>query len=827
MQKKSSFRFTFLVLLNAAIVIVATVGQSNVSRAATVAQVNVSKGATCSLKKSSVSPSPISDLARNVAVRIEIKRKGGIGFGSGVIIAKKAISEKRWLYTVLTADHVLFETPIAPLGSTYVFDSKFQDDKTYAPVQLMLITPNGMEECELQKADVIRLRDDSILGVDMALVKFESSEEYTVATLKSTTKPLDLTSVYGWPGKTNGITDGKLSNGVILGLGEIDYLGHARKGYTMRYNASTARGMSGGPVFDETGKYVIGLHGLSADPDPLTESPQIDLSGAFAPSKQFIAASRGIPINVFLDQIPGGKLNSGSNSFFANIDKSLVEGRQAPGVAEIAQPSDTNPYVLGIKSFAKKDYSAAITALQAAITSLDQQKEKAANEEDKNQINKQIGLIHVVIGDAYHKLGNDKDAKAQYTLAQSLGESTNLEATIHQVSIDSDNKDYKSAEKVLTDKINSLEKLEDEVNTPPILYLLRARFRGTLGTPKATAEKQEDINRAKQLAIVKNDRIALVAVGIFLRDQTSDLEKAFEVWEKAVLPFDQRDSTDKGDMNSYLEIGSYLNRIGRSEDALKFWKRLSDNYPTNPDVQRRLSIVYEQFKYKDEAFKKLDDAITLQSKTPEGPKPEIFEQAAETRSRFSDKGKAVEYWKQARDLYIAEKRYPEANAIAKKLCSASPSDCPSLTEAVKPPATNGGTNLPQQSAAFICERTSNQTILRREGSSRVMITWKSAAFAPNYPSDLRCRQVSERLERYEKNHRLSSESITYGTWSPGYTALCLRDEATAKCARDGLILTLEKDENPDQKLREFQKAIKAITSGSNITPLLKSLPKPE
>jgi tetratricopeptide (TPR) repeat protein/S1-C subfamily serine protease len=178
--------------------------------------------------------------ARQMTVRIE----NSGGSGSGVIIAREGSS-----YYVLTAKHVLQD---------YETDRKFTNHQ--------IITYD--QDRQNVTGTVVAA------GVDLAVVKFDSSNSYPLARLSGyTTKDDDLAFVGGFPGRdkiNSPLWQWQLNPGFIFSqetgkLRTQDNLSFSN-GYDLIYSSISYGGMSGGPVFDTNGN-VIGIHGKTEGAD--------------------------------------------------------------------------------------------------------------------------------------------------------------------------------------------------------------------------------------------------------------------------------------------------------------------------------------------------------------------------------------------------------------------------------------------------------------------------------------------------------------------------------------------------------------------------------
>ena len=167
-----------------------------------------------------LNPTDLNTIASEITVRIDGPRGG-----SGVIIEKKGN-----IYYVLTNWHV-----VNRVGEYEIITPDSQRHKVYY--------------------SLIRQIDD----IDLAIIPFESSQRYPVATVADS-NAVDIGSpihVGGWP--RSGSTLGQrlfLSTEGILTRRQSP-----RNGYTLVYTNLVRSGMSGGPILNEAGN-LIGINGL-------------------------------------------------------------------------------------------------------------------------------------------------------------------------------------------------------------------------------------------------------------------------------------------------------------------------------------------------------------------------------------------------------------------------------------------------------------------------------------------------------------------------------------------------------------------------------------
>ncbi|MFN6197618.1 MAG: tetratricopeptide repeat protein, partial [Dolichospermum sp.] len=221
--------------------------------------------------------------AKQITVRIDSSSGSN---GSGIIIAKEGD-----IYTVLTAAHVVCKPPDKP-GKC--------EPNTYK-----ILTVDGKQYPV--EPSTIKLEE----GVDLAVVKFTSRENYQVATLANyPTKDYEYMFTAGYPrlGEkspwrfTLGQIYSKERGSLTITPTKSDFNNNSSStaqsavsltgGYELVYSSITFGGMSGGPVLDSQGR-VIGIHGKTEG------ETTIDNNSSSQETIQ-LGNSLGIPVSTFL-----------------------------------------------------------------------------------------------------------------------------------------------------------------------------------------------------------------------------------------------------------------------------------------------------------------------------------------------------------------------------------------------------------------------------------------------------------------------------------------------------------------------------------------------
>ncbi len=242
----------------------------------------------------------IGQIAKSATVLIQ-----GSDTGSGVFIRQDGST-----YTILTARHVI--------DAPGTYEVVTNTGKRYP------ISPQTIQK---------------LPGLDLALIKFNSSEKYSVATIGNSSSLQEGVTVYvtGFPGQgstINALTY-NFTEGQLTALSSKPQTG----GYSLVYTNKTLPGMSGGPVFDQEAR-LVGIHGAADGQSQTLEklNARVFMKTGF---------NLGIPINTFL-AASGTKGSQGQaialatpNTPEGSGSNSTITLQSAPGQPSVSKPIRT------------------------------------------------------------------------------------------------------------------------------------------------------------------------------------------------------------------------------------------------------------------------------------------------------------------------------------------------------------------------------------------------------------------------------------------------------------------------------------------------------
>jgi tetratricopeptide (TPR) repeat protein len=262
----------------------------------------------------------IAELAKPRTVRID-NNDNPLSGGSGVIIGKQGNK-----YIVLTANHVVKRG-----------DFKYN---------ILTITGKKYPAAEIKR--LAKNKDDT----DLAVIEFTSSEAYPLATIGNSDLAGELAKIYvaGYP--VPGKDFGNERDYTIVPGSIISRPASRPRGYTMRYQAVTRGGMSGGPVFDAGGR-VVGIHGV-AESDGETQEVK---SGESSPI--LLGFNAAIPVKSFMQMLSQANLKS-DDLVTDNSDLVASSETSNPSQAYVYYTRGLSHYDLGNLPEAIADYTEAI-----------------------------------------------------------------------------------------------------------------------------------------------------------------------------------------------------------------------------------------------------------------------------------------------------------------------------------------------------------------------------------------------------------------------------------------------------------------------------------
>ncbi len=289
---------------------------------------------------------PVNEIAQEITVFMD-----NCSSGSGVLFEKQGNT-----YSVLTARHVVRED-----------------------VDCLVITPDGQRH--QAKANKFKRYE----GLDLAVVQFESDKKYQLGELEKSENATigQIVYVTGAPEPNETIQKRALrvSDGKIISTPPEGTLG-----YTLVYNNTTKRGMSGGPVLDEQGR-VIGIHGRGDQADGSKEN-------------------YGIPIQKFLTaKVSQNEADNYISKGIALYDK----GNYKESIAAYSRAIEINP-----------NYAIAYTGRGIVRSYLGDKHSAIADYDQAIKLNPNFASAYTGRGNARSNLGDKQGVIADYDQAIKL-----------------------------------------------------------------------------------------------------------------------------------------------------------------------------------------------------------------------------------------------------------------------------------------------------------------------------------------------------------------------------------------------------------------------
>ena len=264
----------------------------------------------------------------------------------------------------------------------------------------------------------------NIEGIDLAVVKFTSDLDYSLAELGDSQTIAEGASSYvvGYPDPIPGIPERAYT---FLDLSVISKLNTGENGYRIVHNNPTTGGSSGGGVFDSNG-ILIGINGRTTS----------DAEGK-------VSYGLAIPINIYLEEqanLTTPDTFSPPQDFVSQGRRKLQQEDYQGAIADFSQALASNSNDLDALSgraeayYWQGDFTAAIQDLNRVLEQNDnnatyffyrgyahqklkEEQQAIADYTEAIRLDPQDALAYNNRGNSYSRLGEDQQAIADYTEA--------------------------------------------------------------------------------------------------------------------------------------------------------------------------------------------------------------------------------------------------------------------------------------------------------------------------------------------------------------------------------------------------------------------------
>jgi tetratricopeptide (TPR) repeat protein/S1-C subfamily serine protease len=534
----------------------------------------------------------VDKIAQEITVRIDASNKEN-GNGSGVIIAREGQT-----YYVLTAAHV------------------FKN-----PDQYTIVTPNGQKY--VVQPNTIKI----IEGVDIAVVQFQSQENYTVAKLGDYDIILNkgqLIFVSGFPGVNTGTPKRILTAGAVFSQELTSVLtkepATLTGGYELLYTNLSRRGMSGGPILDHRG-CVIGINAASDNEYIQNQEVSVNIF------------SFGIPISTFLGRVKETRIKLEDMNRETSVPNEISETEVNAIFNQLltlkhplkdASEADWLNYSNELlRSFKLED---SLTALNQAI-----------------KLNPKLSQAYYLKGWILSFQEKSKEALANFDKATEL-DPKSPQAWRMKSSLLSNLKKYPEALKAIDEAIemqsNSITDPAKKIKSSFTFYPLR------IGILIELERYQEALEYSNKFIDTKKYAIGYILRGlIYLK---------LKEYDKVVANFNRAIELKPNNPNYYLARGDFYEIRKENQKAFADYNQAIKLQPTNPELYINRAVAYQVFGDNKKAMADFNQAIKLDQKKAKSyiARAQAYQELGDNKRAMADFTQAIQLNPKNPELYI-------------------------------------------------------------------------------------------------------------------------------------------------------------------------------